>query len=402
MRILFTTRGSSGHVGPLVPFAHACERAGHDVKVAAQELFAANVERARLPFVPFDAPGRDEWMPLMEEFAQLDFQSANAVMIGEFFAGLDVTAELPRLRAFAEEWSPDLIVRESWEFGSTLVAEINAIPTARVGLGLARVEDESISLAAPRIDEARRSLGLGPDPGGARLREAPYLTTVPELLEDPGFSPPEPTHRFSFTASDSRAPLPDWWPGNRDPLVYLTFGSVAAGGHLPYFPKLYKAAIDALAPLRVRLLVTIGDHERYPAELGALPPNVHVETWVRHDDAAPAADVVVCHGGFGSTLGTLAHGTPLVVVPVFSTDQWGNGEAVARAGAGVMLADDPGARPALALPSAEVVDGLAGAVEAVLEDRTYRGKAREVAQAMRSLPPIDDSVEVLEEVARTA
>ncbi|MGH2991514.1 MAG: glycosyltransferase [Solirubrobacterales bacterium] len=399
MRVLFTTRGSSGHVGPLVPFAHACERAGHEVKVAAQEPFAANVERASLPFAPVDAPPREEWMPLMDGFAQLDFQSANAVMIGDFFAGLDVAAELPRLTALVERWRPDVIVRESWEFGSTLVAEMHGIPMARVGLGLMATEDESVRLAAPGIDEARRSARLPPDPDGARLHDAPYLTMVPESLEDPGSSPLEAAHRFRFAASEAPAPLADRWPGNEDPLVYLTFGSVAAGGHLPYYPELFRAAIDVIAPLRVRLLVTVGDAERDVGELGTVPSNIHVETWVRHDDAAAAADVVVCHGGFGSTLGTLAQGTPLVVVPVFSTDQWGNGDAVARTGAGVMLADDPSTRTALALPSAGVIDCLGDAVQGVLEDDAYRGRADGVARAMRSLPPVDESVEILEALA---
>jgi len=381
-----------------VPFARACEAAGHEVTVAAQEQFGANVERAGLSFTPFGAPERDEWMPLMSEFAELDFHSANRVMIGEFFARLDVAAELPRLSALVEEWRPELIVRESWEFGSSLVAEAHAIPMARVGLGLATLEDESIAIAAARVDEAGRAMGLAPDPGGSRLRAPPYLTMVPESLEEPAFTSSAGTHRFRFEAADSPAPLPDWWPGNDDPLVYLTFGSVAAGSHLPYYPQLYQAAIAALAPLPIRLLVTVGDRERSAEELGPLPAAVHVETWVRHDDATAAADVVVCHGGFGSTLGTLAHGRPLVVVPVFSIDQWVNGAAVDRAGAGAVLADDPNTRTALALPSDAVIDALADAVRRVLDAQTYRENAERVARSMRSLAPVEVAVEKLVEL----
>ena len=36
MRILLTTRGSAGHVTPLVPFGHAALRARHEVLVATQ------------------------------------------------------------------------------------------------------------------------------------------------------------------------------------------------------------------------------------------------------------------------------------------------------------------------------------------------------------------------------
>ena len=58
MRVLLTTRGSSGHVTPLAPFGHALVRAGHEVLVAAQGHFEENVARTGLPFAPVGAPRR--------------------------------------------------------------------------------------------------------------------------------------------------------------------------------------------------------------------------------------------------------------------------------------------------------------------------------------------------------
>ena len=137
MRVLFTTRGSSGHVGPLAPFAHACLRAGYEILVSAQRQFEGNVTGAGLPFSPVGEPGRNEWMPVMASFAKLDIDTANQVMISQFFAGLDLRAELPALRALVESWRPDVIVRESWEFGSTLVGESDQVPV-RPGRARAR------------------------------------------------------------------------------------------------------------------------------------------------------------------------------------------------------------------------------------------------------------------------
>jgi UDP:flavonoid glycosyltransferase YjiC (YdhE family) len=399
MRVLFTTRGSSGHVGPLAPFAHACVRAGQDVTVAAQRQFEGNVTRLGLTFAPFDAPGEDEWMPLMAGFAEMSMEEANRAMIGEFFAGLDLRAELPALREIVERTRPDVIVRESWEFASTLVAELNDVPMARVGLGLLELEAQAAALAAGHVDEARGQLGLAPDPIGARLTDAPLLTTVPRELENADTPEPAKLTRYRFPVRAEEDGLRDWWPGNDDPLVYLTFGSVAAGGHLPYYPQLYSWAIETLASLQIRLLVTVGDGERDLADLGAVPANVHVETWVPHDAAVRQADVVVCHGGFGSTLGTLAHAVPLVVLPLFSSDQWANGEAVARAGAGLNVADDVSTRRVLDLPPREVVEGLAAAVKSALSDATYRREATRISDAMQALPPVDESVQVLEEIA---
>lgn len=399
MRVLFTTRGSSGHVGPLAPFARACLRAGHDVLVSAQRQFGSNVERLGLPLAPVDEPSRDEWMPLMDGFAELDMDTAHGVMIGEFFAGLDVRAELPALGDLVESWRPDAIVRESWEFGSQLLAERDGVPMLRVGLGLAGTEAATTELAAPALDRARAELGLAPDPAGERLAETPYMTMMPAELEDPATVMPAQARRFRFEVKPGVNELPDWWPGNQDPLVYLTFGSVAAGAHLPYYPALYRAAIEALAPLAIRILLTVGDAEREIAELGKVPSNVHVESWVPHDDAARLADVIICHGGFGSTLGALAHGTPLVVLPLFSNDQWANGEAVARSGAGITVADDASERRVLDLPGPTTIGGLARAVTSILEDPTYRREAARVADAMGALPPVEESVRFIDEIA---
>ncbi len=399
MRVLFTTRGSSGHLGPMVPFAHALLGAGHEVAVAAQRQMEANVKRAGLAFVPFDDPPREEWMPLLEQFGALDVESADEQMIGRFFAGIDVRAGLPGLRAAVESLRPQIIVRESWEFGSTLVAELHGIPIVRIGLGLATVEQRSIELAAPELEAPRAALGLDPDPAGERLRAAPYLTMMPKALEDPAATVPRRTHRFRFGAPVPSSSLPDWWPGNDDPLVYVTFGSVTAGSHLPYYPELYRAAIEAIAPLAVRVLVTTGEFTRDLAELGPVPDNVHVETWVPHDDVAPAAAAIVCHGGYGSTLGALAHSTPLVVVPLFSADQWDNGDAVARAGAGLSLARERGTRRVLALPSAETLGELPGAVRQVIDDPGFARGARRIAGAIEALPPVETAVETVAAVA---
>jgi UDP:flavonoid glycosyltransferase YjiC (YdhE family) len=392
MRILLTTRGSSGHVTPLAPFGHAALRAGHEVLVAAQRQHAGNVERAGLPFAPFDEPPPEQWMPMLAEFAEMDLDSANAVMIRDYFARLDTAAALPGLGAIVEDWRPDVIVRECWEYASTLLAELHGIPIARVALGLAAVEDLSIRLAAPAVDAARAGVGLAPDPAGDRLRAMPFLTMIPEALEDPAVPAPDVTHRFRHEVSAGARPLPDWWPGNHDPLVYVTFGSVTASAHLPYYPALYRAAIDALAPLPVRVLLTVGNPYD-PAELGLLPPNVHVEEWVAQDAVAPHAAAIVGHGGHGTTLGALAHGVPQVVVPLFSIDQWANAAAVERAGAGVALNAER--RTVLGRPDPQVIDALGPAVQLVLAEPSHRGESKRIAEGMGALPPADAALDVL-------
>jgi UDP:flavonoid glycosyltransferase YjiC (YdhE family) len=313
---------------------------------------------------------------------------------------IDVRAALDTLRAIARDWRPDVIVRETCEVTGALVAELYDIPLARVGLGLESSEELAIELAAEAVDRARAGLGLPADPAGERLRSDPYLTMVPAALEHPVLPSSVTALRFAQPrATTIRTPLPDWWPGNDDPLVYLSFGSVAAAAHLPYFPALYRAAIDALAPLPVRVLATIGD-DRDHAELGALPANVHVERWVAHDAVVEHAAVVVGHGGYGTTLGTLRDGVPLVVLPLFSVDQWANAAAVAAAGAGIALDAERATRSVLGLPSAATVGELAPAVRRVLDDPSYRARAVGIADAMAALPPVDAAVDTLAAISR--
>jgi UDP:flavonoid glycosyltransferase YjiC (YdhE family) len=112
---------------------------------------------------------------------------------------------------------------------------------------------------------------------------------------------------------------------------------------------------------------------------------------VPQDEVLHRAAAVVTHGGHGSTLGALAHGVPLVVLPLFALDQWFNAEAVARAGAGVALDGERDTRLPIELPGEQTLAGLRPAVEHLLNDRAPRAAARRVADEMAALPGVDEA-----------
>ena len=169
------------------------------------------------------------------------------------------------------------------------------------------------------------------------------------------------------------SPLPDWWPGDERPLVYASFGSVAAT--FPPAAQVYASLLDAVADLPVRVLLTTGGNE---IELGDVPPNVHVEPWVSEPDVLAHASAMVGHGGSGTTLSAIAAGCPLVSVPLFG-DQPMNAASVAAAGAGVVA----------------TVTGIRRAVERVLEHERYRATARRVADEMRAHAPVDSFLDAV-------
>jgi UDP:flavonoid glycosyltransferase YjiC (YdhE family) len=248
-------------------------------------------------------------------------------------------------------------VRESYEFASVVAAEGAGVPHVRVATGLASTEEWLLGHAAAAV------------PAEA-IRSSPLLSFTPPALDDRAV-----TARF-------RAAGPE--PGeNRwgEPLVYVTFGSVAAG--LPLYPGVYRAALEELADLPVRVLMTIGSHGDI-AELGALPGNVAVERWVPQAEVLAHAAAVVCHGGYGTTVGALAAGVPLVMAPLFA-DQGRNALRVAEVGAGRAL-------PMAASIVAADVAGLGELVWRVLGERAYRDSARRVADSVRALPLVGPGV----------
>ena len=133
-------------------------------------------------------------------------------------------------------------MRETCEFASVLAAESIGVPDVHVACFLAVLDEREFDLyaplarlraefgfPAPRRDRSQRAV---PDARAARAR-APGLPRVPRHAPLP-------------RARDAAArPLPDWWDGSTDPLVYVSFGSAAAGNG--FFPDVYRGAVDALA-----------------------------------------------------------------------------------------------------------------------------------------------------------
>jgi MGT family glycosyltransferase len=225
---------------------------------------------------------------------------------------------------------------------------------------------------------------MGSISGVGGLLASPRLSLLPESYDGSGGASVMATTRYREERRRTVQPLPDWWPVPDLPLVYVTFGSVAAGVGL--FPVLYQEVVGALADLPVRVLLTTGEAAD-PDLLGPLPSNVHVERWWPQEDVMPHAAAIVGHGGFGTTLLGLASGVPMVVVPLFA-DQPSNAAQVAAIGAGIALDGGPAA-----------VNRLAQAVERVLSEGSYRRCARSIADEIGRLPPVADSVPFLESIA---
>ncbi|WP_063756878.1 glycosyltransferase [Streptomyces sp. NRRL F-5135] len=382
MRVLLASTGGSGHFTPLVPFIDALAARGDEVLVVAQARLEAVLAAREQPYRVCPEPPPAVLGPVMTRVLTLPVNPGVIVATREVFGGLHLTSMLPVVEEACRSWRPDLVLHESYEYASVVAAERHGIPHARVAVTAAR-----FSLFTDAV------LPSVLEPYGAdlleKLRASPYLTRFPASVDPSAYAV---TRRYHEPAAPGTEPSADRWGGDGDPLVYLTLGTEAGG--MPNAPALYRAALDAVGTLPVRVLVTVGSGTDV-SRLGPLPPQVRVERWVPQAEVLAGASAVVCHGGSGTVFGALSAGVPLVCVPLFA-DQPTNARLVAEAGAGVAV-EPTGSAEAEAAPLGPAdIPRIREAVEAVLKEPSYRTAAARLGAETRATPTAGELLDDLD------
>jgi UDP:flavonoid glycosyltransferase YjiC (YdhE family) len=378
--LLGCSLGGEGHLGPLASVGHAFRRAAHEVRVLIPPAMAQSARRTGLDHRVGDEPPRAVVDEIWQRVRQGPAEAVAGLIDCELFAERCTEAMLPAARELRDAWKPDLVVREPCEYASAVVAHEAGISQAQVGISLATLEANVRTMVGPIID--RFTPGVA-----ATIGSAPYLTSFPGSL-DP--SPWPDTRRFRTAQGPSGRPL-EWRSDGDRPLIYMTFGTVL--GHLPEAIGVYRRALEAIAGLPARVLLTVG-HATDVTSLGPIPDNARVEQWVPQDAVLRQASCVVCHGGSGTAFGALAAGVPVVICPLFA-DQPRNGAAIQRAGAGVVVAADTEAAGGLRSLGPEDVAPLRASIEEVLGNAAYRRAAERIAAEIADMPTIDEIIERL-------
>ena len=121
-------------------------------------------------------------------------------------------------------------------------------------------------------------------------------------------------------------------PSAEPPLVLVSLSSTWFPGQT----AAYQNIITALGTLPVRGLVTLGGVG--PDRAFDVPANVEVRDHADHAELMPTVSLVVGHGGHATTFSALAHGKPLVILPMHPLlDQPMIAASVVDAGAAVQL-----------------------------------------------------------------
>jgi len=381
--------GGAGHWLPLAEFLRASMRPTDTVVVVAPPALREMVERDGFTFVEGGEPPAAVIGPIRERLPTAPPDEAAVLGNRVLFAELAATAMLPHVDGVCERWRPDLLVRDPCEYAGAIVAGARSIPSAHVGISQAEVEWGSLSIASPALEQHRTGLT-------AEIASSPYISRFPDLI-DP--SPFATTLRYRTRPVAAPEPLPDWWTprtsrsgrgaprvGEIRPLVYVTFGTVLP--YMSFATDAYRFALDALAPMNARVLLTVG-RTFSTSGLGEIPANAHVEAWIGQDRVLREAAVVVCHGGSGTLLGAIEAEVPLVVMPFFS-DQRTNGQLVDRHRLGQVVVPTVSPydrRPAFGREDAEA---LAAAVSAVLADRSSFDGFTDITADWDDTPPAAD------------
>jgi UDP:flavonoid glycosyltransferase YjiC (YdhE family) len=373
VRILFTFAGGNGHFVPLIPIARAAEVAGHIVAFAGQPAMVPIVEAEGFTaFATGGATLRDTLSPA--PLLKLDAEREDRA-VRESYAGRIARERARALLELCSQWRPEVLVRDEMDFGAAVIAERLGLPHASV-LVIAAGSLARRELIAEPLNALRAEHGLPPDPVLAMLSRYLVFAPFPPSLRDPAFPLPATAHALRPFALEAHATSAD---APKVPTVYFTLGTVfnLESGDL------FGRVLAGLRDLPIDVVVTVG-REIDPLEFGPQPANVRIERYIRQSLLLPRCSLVVSHAGSGSVIGALAHGLPLVLIPM-GADQPHNAARCEQLGVARVL-DAVEATP----------DTVRETVSAVLAAATYRQAAERIRDEFAALPDPAHAVSLLE------
>ena len=205
---------------------------------------------------------------------------------------------------------------------------------------------------------------------GYRLAE-PELVLGPQSIDFPHQNLSRTYAGASVDDRRSEEPF-DWSRLDGRPVIYCAIGSHGAYWNQANRRRLVEALVLAgkAHPQWQFLLQLPGQDDL--AWLGPLPDNILAAAWFPQLQALQRADLIICHGGFGTLREALFYGVPLIVFPL-GVDQPGNAARVVYHHVG--LAGD------IQSVSPQQISAM---IECVTGDPTFRDRALQFSQSLRA------------------
>lgn len=381
MKFLFVTGGTPATVFALSPLASAARNAGHEVFMASIADMAPVISALGLPAVPatplplghFIAKDRSG-NPVGKPEGPMG-EMANA---GRWFARM-AAASLPALRELASAWRPDVVVGGTMAYAAPLLAAHLKVPFVRQAWD---IMDASplLPFAAEELRPELDELGLGelPEPDV-------FVDICPPGLRGGQGGAGQP---MRWIPGNAQRPLEPWMytPGRRR-RICVTHGTRVGLSHVQA-RDILSTLVRKVAVLDAEIVVAAPDdiaaelRTELRAELG---PDVWAG-WVPLDVVAPTCDLVVHHGGGVTGLTALNAGTPQLLLPrgpAFMP------AAQRMAASGAALAIPPGQDGA---------EAVTQACRRLLDEPSYRARARALSREIAGMPLPGEVVGLLEKL----
>jgi hypothetical protein len=287
------------------------------------------------------------------------------------FGEIGTALVIDDLLKLCQELAPDLLVFDPYLFAGPLVAAATGARPVLQCIGPLESPDV-LQLVADAVSPIWRELGMDVPPA-AGVYSGTTLTICPASL-DPGAAglPGARPLRPAPLPLDAPPPLPVSWDHGKAPLVYVTLGTFSNNNL-----ELFRLVLEALAGEPVNVLATVG-RDNDPSALSPAPPNARVERFVPQAEVLPHCAAVVHHAGAGTMFGVLAHGLPSLALPQ-SADNFTNAERLAEAGSARVL-----------MPGEVTVEAVRSGLRHVIDDSTYRRRARSMADEIAAMPAPGD------------
>jgi UDP:flavonoid glycosyltransferase YjiC (YdhE family) len=322
--VLIVSWASGGNLPPL--FAAGKLLAARDYRVC---VLTSAATRQPAQDAGFDVVSYQRGADPVSETA---FEQQAAQMMA-LAAGLEIALDV---RDVLAELRPKLTVVDCMLPAGIAAGESTGTPTASLvhfPYGLARTQMQRGSGAwttdRAQLDITRDHLGLEPTKSELAAWESAdlLLVTVPKWFDLAADYPANVVHAgpLGVTRRFQEASNPD-----PRPRILLSFSTTVMQGQI----DLIRRVCDALAGQAVDALLTLGP--AVSANAIDAPSNIEPVLFADHDQLLPNTDAVISHGGLGTTLRALAHGKPLLLLPL-GRDQHFNARRVVELGAGVSM-----------------------------------------------------------------
>jgi zeaxanthin glucosyltransferase len=169
------------------------------------------------------------------------------------------------------------------------------------------------------------------------------------------------------------------------PLVYASLGTLVNG-----LDSIYKTILPAVGRMSEIQVVLAKGNNIELADLGPIPSNVIVVDQAPQIELLKRATLCITHAGLNTALESLAHGVPMVAIPI-GYDQFGVAARIAYHGVGESLGVDDLS-----------VDALHALIQRVLNTHSYREKAQYFKNIIAQRRGLDVAAETIERAFEAA